>query len=175
MSNIKSPPFTYLMLSPPHTRLRVLLLNVTLYKLLLLLFLLLPNTVYAAWPVSWELGGEKRFLGPLISYDEENQERHVVLRPFLFSYDSEEGGIYNYLFRSVRSPGKNRTSYPFICPKGPKLKAIRHFFFSSAAHPRREATEDFSLFMENFTTGSQRMKWISSHGPSTVTPRLKAR
>jgi len=76
----------------------VLLLNVTLYKLLLLLFLLLPNTVYAAWPVSWELGGEKRFLGPLISYDEENQERHVVLRPFLFSYDSEEGGIYNYLF-----------------------------------------------------------------------------
>lgn len=63
-----------------------------------LLFLFSPSTLWAVWPLSWELGGEKRFLGPLVSYDEENQEKHLVIRPFLFSYDSEEGGVYNYLF-----------------------------------------------------------------------------
>ncbi|MBA4390546.1 MAG: hypothetical protein C0399_06385 [Syntrophus sp. (in: bacteria)] len=66
--------------------------------LLLLLCLLVPSTLGAFWPLSWELGNEKRYLGPLISYDEENQEKHLVLRPFLFSYDSEEGGVYQYLF-----------------------------------------------------------------------------
>jgi hypothetical protein len=82
----------------PGNSLRALFSNGILYKLLFLLLLLFPSTLWAVWPLSWELDGEKRFLGPLISYDEENQEKHLVVRPFLFSYDSEEGGTYNYLF-----------------------------------------------------------------------------
>ena len=78
--------------------LRVMFLNRTLSKLLFLFFLLFPSTLWATWPLYWDLGGEKRFLGPLVSYDEENQEKHLVIRPFFFSYDSEEGGVYNYLF-----------------------------------------------------------------------------
>jgi len=83
---------------PPGASPRVLFLNGTLCKLVFFLLLLFPSTLWAVWPLSWELDGEKRFLGPLISYDEENQEKHLVVRPFLFSYDSEEGGTYNYLF-----------------------------------------------------------------------------
>lgn len=67
-------------------------------KLLFLFCLLFPSALWAFWPLSWELGNEKRYLGPLISYDEENQEKHLIVRPFLFSYDSEEGGTYQYLF-----------------------------------------------------------------------------
>ncbi len=69
-------------------------------RLLIIFFVLLPCSLFASsfWPVSWELGQEKRFLGPLISYDEQDNERHFVIRPLLFSYNSEEGGSYNYLF-----------------------------------------------------------------------------
>jgi hypothetical protein len=38
------------------------------------------------------------FWAPLVSYDEENDERHFVFRPFLASYDSEEGGTLDYLY-----------------------------------------------------------------------------
>lgn len=76
--------------------------------LLLFLSVLFPCGLRAVWPVSWELGEEKRFLGPLVSYDEENDERHFVFRPLLFSYDSEEGGTYNYLFPlGMSSPQKS--------------------------------------------------------------------
>ncbi len=64
----------------------------------LFLFLLLPLTAQAFWPLAWELGGEKRYLGPLISHDREKGERHLTVRPFFFSYDSEEGGIYHFLY-----------------------------------------------------------------------------
>ena len=64
--------------------------------------------MYAFWPLSWELGNEKRFLGPLVSYDEENDERHFVFRPFLASYDSEEGGTLDYLYPLGKvSPGRS--------------------------------------------------------------------
>lgn len=82
----------------PGVPLRMIFSHPTPCKLIFLLFLLFPSTLWAVWPLSWELDGEKRFLGPLISYDEENLEKHLVVRPFLFSYDSEEGGSYNYLF-----------------------------------------------------------------------------
>src|SRR5512145_1138501 len=55
---------------------------------LFFLFLVFPSTLWAVWPLSWELDGEKRFLGPLVSYDEEQGKKHLVVRPFLFSYDS---------------------------------------------------------------------------------------
>lgn len=58
----------------------------------------LPERSHAIWPLTWELGGEKRYLGPLISYDEKNEGNHLALRPFLFSYDSEDGGAYHYLY-----------------------------------------------------------------------------
>ncbi|HEX2965831.1 MAG TPA: hypothetical protein VHO84_08595 [Syntrophorhabdaceae bacterium] len=63
-----------------------------------IVFLLLPSAVFAFWPISWELDGEKRFLGPFISYDKKDEQTHLTIRPSLFSYDSDEGGTYHYLF-----------------------------------------------------------------------------
>ncbi|HOW53318.1 MAG TPA: hypothetical protein PLR60_01585 [Syntrophorhabdaceae bacterium] len=64
----------------------------------IVLFVLAPCSLFAFWPLSWELGKEKRFIGPLVSYDEKNNERHIVFRPLLSSYDSEEGGTVEYLY-----------------------------------------------------------------------------
>jgi hypothetical protein len=97
--------------------LRVPLLKVILCKLLFIMFLFFPSTLWAVWPLSWELDGEKRFLGPLISYDEENQEKHLVIRPFLFSYDSEEGGTYNYLFPLGKVAPEKSYFVPFYLSK----------------------------------------------------------
>jgi hypothetical protein len=79
---------------------------------LLLLFLLLPSALHAFWPLSWELEGEKRFLGPLASYKKENGEAHLTVRPFFFSYDSENGGIYNFPYPL----GKSTRDKTFFVP-----------------------------------------------------------
>lgn len=77
-------------------------------RILLFLFLFFPCSLNAFWPVSWELGDEKRFLGPLVSYDEKDEERHFVFRPLLLSYASEEGGSLDYIYPlGFSSPGKS--------------------------------------------------------------------
>jgi hypothetical protein len=103
--------------------------QVTLCKLLFLLFLLFPATLWAVWPLSWDLDGEKRFLGPLISYDEENQEKHLVVRPFLFSYDSEEGGTYNYLFPFGKVTPEKSYFVPVYLSKRSETESDTSFLF----------------------------------------------
>ena len=79
-------------------------------RALFLLLIFLPSSLYAFWPLSWELGNEKRFLGPLISYSEEDEERQFVFRPFLASYDSDPGEDWavNYLYPLGKvSPGRS--------------------------------------------------------------------
>ena len=155
--------------------LRMLFSHATLCKLLFLLFLLFPSTLWAVWPLSWELDGEKRFLGPLISYDEENQEKHLVVRPFLFSYDSEEGGSYNYLFPLGKSRRRSLILFPSIFPNEAKQKATRRSCSFLAADRQRAATAVFSPSMENSTIDSRRMKWVLFSGLSIVIPMMKAR
>jgi hypothetical protein len=62
------------------------------------LLVLLCCSSCAFWPVSWEFNGEKRFLGPLVSYHNKDDSEHFTFRPLLSSYDSNEGGIYNFLY-----------------------------------------------------------------------------
>jgi hypothetical protein len=63
-----------------------------------LIFLFFPCTLYAFWPLSWELNGEKRFLGPIASYERDDSGAHLTIRPLLFSHDTEDGGITNFLY-----------------------------------------------------------------------------
>ena len=91
--------------------------------------MLFPSTLWAVWPLSWELDGEKRFLGPLISYDEENQEKHLVVRPFLFSYDSEEGGTYNYLFPFGKVTPEKSYFIPIYLSKRSETESDTSFLF----------------------------------------------
>jgi len=55
-------------------------------------------TSCAIWPLSWEFNDEKRFLGPLISYHDKDESDHFTFRPLLSSYDSNDGGVYNFLY-----------------------------------------------------------------------------
>lgn len=69
-----------------------------MYRTFLAILLLLSCTSCAMWPLSWEFNGEKRFLGPLISFHRTDDSSHLTLRPLLATYDSTEGGVYNFLY-----------------------------------------------------------------------------
>jgi hypothetical protein len=83
-----------------------------------LLIIFFPCALQAFWPVCWEFGGEKRFLGPLVSYKEENDETSLTIRPLLFSYDSNEGGVYNFLYPLGRSTEDRSYFLPLYLSKG---------------------------------------------------------
>ena len=67
------------------------------FVMVCLLFIIFPHHVWAVWPLSWELGGEKNYLGPLVSYEKEDKNDRLTIRP-LFSRDSAEGGTYSLLW-----------------------------------------------------------------------------
>lgn len=67
-------------------------------RILFILVTLFSCTSCAIWPISWEFNNEKRFLGPLIAYQNENNTDHFTFRPLLATYDSNDGGVYNYLY-----------------------------------------------------------------------------
>ena len=67
-------------------------------RILTFLVVLFSCTSCAIWPISWEFNDEKRFLGPLISYQSKNDSNHFTFRPLLATYDSNEGGVYNFLY-----------------------------------------------------------------------------
>jgi hypothetical protein len=131
---------------PPGTHSRVLFLQAALCKLLFLSFLLFPSALWAVWPLSWELDGEKRFLGPLISYDAENQEKHLVVRPFLFSYDSEEGGTYNYLFPFGKVTPEKSYFIPIYLSKRSETESDTSFLFFFGGKSRKGSYGGFFPF-----------------------------
>ena len=71
--------------------------NALLVPFLFFIFIIiLPGSLLACWPVYWELDGQKNFFGPLISYEEEDGQVHLTVRPLLSSYDTP--GNYSLLF-----------------------------------------------------------------------------
>ncbi len=79
--------------------------------LLVLVFLFPGSSLFAFWPLSWDLDGQKNYLGPLISYEEEAGQTHVTLRPLLSSYDSPDN--YTFLFPLGKSTGEKSYFVPF--------------------------------------------------------------
>jgi hypothetical protein len=61
------------------------------------LLLIFPCHARAVWPLSWELGREKNFLGPFVSYEKEDANTRLTIRPFV-SRTSAEGGSYSLLW-----------------------------------------------------------------------------
>ncbi|HVN95460.1 MAG TPA: hypothetical protein VMT62_03450 [Syntrophorhabdaceae bacterium] len=105
---------------------------------LILFFVFLPCTLLAFWPLSWELGNEKRYLGPLVSYDEEGGGKHLVVRPFLSSYDSEEGGTLHYLFPLGKSTPEKSYFVPIYLSKKSETESDAAFllFFGGGSEKK---------------------------------------
>jgi hypothetical protein len=76
------------------------------------LLLVFPHHVWAVWPLSWELGREKNYLGPLVSYDKEDENERLTIRPF-FSHDSAGGGSYSLLWPLGSSENNKSQMIPF--------------------------------------------------------------
>ncbi len=94
---------------------------------LLLLILLTPASLFAFWPVYWELDGQKNFLGPLLSYEEENEESHLTVRPLFSSYDSP-------------------STYSFLFPLGKSTEESAYFVPLYSRHTTSEDKYDVSFF-----------------------------
>lgn len=101
-----------------------------------LIIIFFPCASYALWPLSWEFGNEKRFLGPLVSYEKENDNTRLTIRPFLFSYDSENGGVYDYLYPLGRVAKERSYFFPFYLSKqytDEKDSSFLFFFHGTSA------------------------------------------
>jgi len=97
--------------------------------------LLLPCTLHAFWPLSWEFDNENRFLGPLASYERIDDNFRLTLRPLLFSYDSENGGKYHFLYPLGKSTKEKSYFIPFFLSKefeGQRDTSIILFFFGES-------------------------------------------
>lgn len=81
-------------------------------RILLYLLVLFSCTSCAIWPLSWEFNDEKRFLGPLVSYRSNNDGDHFTFRPLLASYDSGDGGVYNFVYPL----GHSRKEHSYFLP-----------------------------------------------------------
>ena len=78
-----------------------------------LLVLFSASSVHALWPLWWKLGDETNFLGPIASYEQKNGENEITVRPFLFSYTSENKGECFFLTLSA-SVGEKSYLVPFF-------------------------------------------------------------
>ncbi len=79
---------------------------------LFLLVLFFPGTtLFAFWPLSWELDGQEHYLGPLISCEGEAGETHVTVSPLLASYDAPD--TYTFLFPLGKSTEEKSYLVPF--------------------------------------------------------------
>lgn len=61
-----------------------------------------PAAAHALWPLTWELGTEKNYLGPLITNETVGESSRLTIRPILFSYDSAEE-TYDFVYPLGRS------------------------------------------------------------------------
>jgi hypothetical protein len=97
-------------------------------RAVLIVFILLwPASLFAFWPLYWELDGEKNVLGPLVSYEKENEETHLTVRPFLFSYDSPR-------------------TCSFLFPLGKSTEESAYLVPVYSRHKRSEEKWDISFF-----------------------------
>lgn len=94
----------------------------------LFLFLLFPLSAYAIWPFSWEFNNEKRYIGSFVSYKKEGNNTQFVISPLLFSYDSADGGTYNYLYPFGRITKEKSYFIPFYMSKGDDENNDTSFF-----------------------------------------------
>lgn len=100
-----------------------LYLSVARSILLVLLLLLVPSKVSAVWPLWWDFNDERSFLGPLATYRGDTTSQSITVRPFLFSYDSDGGGVYHYLYPlGKRSPEKSYFVPIYVSRTSPEEK-----------------------------------------------------
>ncbi len=81
-------------------------------RVLILLFIFLPSSLYAFWPLSWELGNEKRFLGPLVSYDEHDESAILSFARFWRHMIPKKAGQLDYLYPLGKVIAGQIVSYP---------------------------------------------------------------
>ena len=101
--------------------------------LLTLSLLVFPCVASALWPLIWELGPEKNYLGPLITSETTDEATRFTFRPLLLSYDSAEDA-YDFLYPLGRSEKNKSYLIPFYLRFQSEEKsetAIFPFFFGT--------------------------------------------
>lgn len=112
-----------------------------------IVLLLIPTSLYAFWPITWELGKEKRYLGPLVSYEKGEETTYLTIRPILFSYSSEDGGKYDYLYPLGRSSKEKSYFIPIYLKKGSEEEGDWAFFPVFSGHsPKGDYFGIFPLY-----------------------------
>lgn len=74
--------------------------------------ILFPWCAHAVWPLYWEFNDEKRLLGPLVSYEKKDEVTRFTFRPLLSSYDSENGGVFRFLYPLGKSTAEDSYFIP---------------------------------------------------------------
>jgi hypothetical protein len=100
------------------------------------LFLLLaPSATLALWPLWWDFDSERSFLGPLAAYSDDATSRNVTVRPLLFSYNSEGGGVYHYLYPLGKSSPEKSYFVPiYLSRTSPEERdtSLGFFFYGTS-------------------------------------------
>ncbi|HOV91183.1 MAG TPA: hypothetical protein PKW07_10805 [Syntrophorhabdaceae bacterium] len=104
-------------------------------RLIFFFIFLFPCVAHSFWPLTWELDSERHFLGPLFSYKKDEVSTRLAIRPFLFSYESQDGGVYRYLYPLGKSDKDTSYFVPFYMKKKDDDKgntAIFPFFWGES-------------------------------------------
>jgi hypothetical protein len=132
--------------------------------------------------VYWELGGEKNFLGPLFSFNEEGGRTHAALRPFLASYDAPRDWLYvfplgksteekSYFFpvymRHKALGAHDLTFFPFFYGKTKEGKSYAGVFPFYGKLYNRFRRDEIGFFLWPLYTYS---KWDGTKRTSAVWP-----
>ncbi len=94
-----------------------------MHRYLLTLFLLLPLSLEAFWPVFYEFGEEKRIFGPLVSFSKKEGKKEKIIRP-LFLIHEEKALMFPYPLAKF-SPDKS-----YFIPFYSATKEIDRSYFS---------------------------------------------
>ncbi|MCS7280010.1 MAG: hypothetical protein NZ583_00045 [Desulfobacterota bacterium] len=79
------------------------------------LFFLTSSYSFAFWPIYYEFGEEKRFLGPLISWKAKKEEKkELVVRPLLLIYEENEKKVLHFPYPLGRFENEKSYFVPFF-------------------------------------------------------------
>ncbi len=101
--------------------------RIAILSLLVLGLLALPGASHALWPLVWELGTEKNYLGPLITSETVGEASRLTVRPILFSYDPA-GETYDFIYPLGRSTKEKSYFIPLYMRFESEEKSETAFF-----------------------------------------------
>ena len=134
--------------------------------IILLMTVLICPGASAFWPLSWQLGDEHNYLGPLVTVENKGaQTESVTIRPLLFLAEPQKE-TYQFLYPLGKTTEGNSHFVPFYSAnfgKDYRNYNLLLFFYGQNAERRTEA---FSPSMEPSSSASGEIRSAFFSGPS---------